>query len=42
MIPAVEGLLTGMALRAPTIDFPVVTLAVETKKRDHLEEISAN
>ena len=32
MIPAVKGMLTGMALRTPTIDVSVADLTVKFKK----------
>eukprot|EP00969_Alexandrium_andersonii_P078922 3480269-Alexandrium_andersonii.AAC.1 len=39
VIPDVEGKLTGMAFRVPTIDVPVVDLTCELEKEASYEEI---
>ncbi|GEQ86149.1 glyceraldehyde-3-phosphate dehydrogenase [Patiriisocius marinistellae] len=39
VIPALEGKLTGMAFRVPTVDVSVVDLTVRTKKSTSLEDI---
>ncbi|WP_298324610.1 type I glyceraldehyde-3-phosphate dehydrogenase [uncultured Dokdonia sp.] len=41
VFPAVDGKLTGMAFRVPTVDVSVVDLTVRTKKETSLEEIKA-
>ncbi|WAC02807.1 type I glyceraldehyde-3-phosphate dehydrogenase [Lacinutrix neustonica] len=41
VIPELEGKLTGMAFRVPTVDVSVVDLTVRTKKETSLEEIKA-
>merc|ERR1712151_1412093 len=41
VIPSVQGKLTGMALRVPTIDVSVVDLTVELEKPTTYEEICA-
>lgn len=40
VIPALEGKLTGMAFRVPTVDVSVVDLTVRTKKSATAEEIN--
>ncbi|WP_369995096.1 type I glyceraldehyde-3-phosphate dehydrogenase [Winogradskyella sp.] len=39
VIPELDGKLTGMAFRVPTVDVSVVDLTVKTKKETSLEEI---
>ncbi len=41
VIPEVDGKLTGMAFRIPTVDVSVVDLTVKTKKSTSLDEIKA-
>ncbi|MDA0176548.1 MULTISPECIES: type I glyceraldehyde-3-phosphate dehydrogenase [Mesoflavibacter] len=41
VIPELDGKLTGMAFRVPTVDVSVVDLTVKTKKETSLEEIKA-
>ena len=41
VIPHLDGKLTGMAFRVPTVDVSVVDLTVRTKKETSLEEIKA-
>ncbi|MFK7781729.1 type I glyceraldehyde-3-phosphate dehydrogenase, partial [Psychroserpens sp.] len=41
VIPELEGKLTGMAFRVPTVDVSVVDLTVRTSKETSLEEIKA-
>ena len=41
VIPEVEGKLTGMAFRVPTLDVSVVDLTVRTEKATTMEEINA-
>ncbi len=41
VIPALEGKLTGMAFRVPTVDVSVVDLTLRTKKATSLKEIKA-
>lgn len=41
VFPAVDGKLTGMAFRVPTVDVSVVDLTVRTKKETSLAEIKA-
>ncbi len=41
VLPAVDGKLTGMAFRVPTVDVSVVDLTVRTQKETSLEEIKA-
>ncbi|WP_044397621.1 type I glyceraldehyde-3-phosphate dehydrogenase [Lacinutrix sp. Hel_I_90] len=41
VIPELDGKLTGMAFRVPTVDVSVVDLTVRTKKETSLEEIKA-
>ncbi|WP_179345141.1 type I glyceraldehyde-3-phosphate dehydrogenase [Winogradskyella ursingii] len=41
VIPELDGKLTGMAFRVPTVDVSVVDLTVRTKKDTSLEEIKA-
>ncbi|WP_323788928.1 type I glyceraldehyde-3-phosphate dehydrogenase [Psychroserpens sp.] len=41
VIPELEGKLTGMAFRVPTVDVSVVDLTVKTSKDTSLEEIKA-
>ena len=41
MLPALNGKLTGMAFRVPTIDVSVVDLTVNLKKETSMEEIKA-
>ncbi|MCL4163303.1 UNVERIFIED_CONTAM: hypothetical protein GTU68_013649, partial [Idotea baltica] len=41
VIPELDGKLTGMAFRVPTVDVSVVDLTVRTKKNTSLEEIKA-
>ncbi|PZD76919.1 type I glyceraldehyde-3-phosphate dehydrogenase [Mesonia sp. K7] len=40
VIPALDGKLTGMAFRVPTLDVSVVDLTVRLKKKTSLEEIT--
>ncbi|TVZ51160.1 type I glyceraldehyde-3-phosphate dehydrogenase [Dokdonia sp. Hel_I_53] len=41
VLPAVDGKLTGMAFRVPTVDVSVVDLTVRTQRETSLEEIKA-
>lgn len=41
VIPELDGKLTGMAFRVPTVDVSVVDLTVRTKKETSLEEVKA-
>lgn len=41
VIPALDGKLTGMAFRVPTVDVSVVDLTLRTKKATSLQEIKA-
>ena len=41
VIPELDGKLTGMAFRVPTVDVSVVDLTVKTKKETSIEEIKA-
>ena len=41
VIPELDGKLTGMAFRVPTVDVSVVDLTVKTKKETSLAEIKA-
>ncbi|WP_452226973.1 type I glyceraldehyde-3-phosphate dehydrogenase [Lacinutrix cladophorae] len=41
VIPELDGKLTGMAFRVPTVDVSVVDLTVKTKKETSLEEVKA-
>ena len=41
VIPELDGKLTGMAFRVPTVDVSVVDLTVKTKKATSIEEIKA-
>lgn len=41
VIPALDGKLTGMAFRVPTVDVSVVDLTLRTKKATSLKEIKA-
>ena len=41
VIPELNGKLTGMAFRVPTVDVSVVDLTVKTKKATSIEEIKA-
>lgn len=41
VIPELDGKLTGMAFRVPTVDVSVVDLTVKTKQETSLEEIKA-
>jgi glyceraldehyde 3-phosphate dehydrogenase len=41
VIPELDGLLTGMAFRVPTVDVSVVDLTVKTKKDTTLADIKA-
>lgn len=41
VIPELEGKLTGMAFRVPTVDVSVVDLTIRTKKATTYEEIKA-